>query len=264
MGIMVQNMTYTVTVPLYLILHTLTSPVAQPGTASAIDTVAADASDLALLPVSNMLAFGIPAVMMYLPSPAIVAPLAHYAWDAAWQPFPATQNAVQRLLKALFGAPPVARAGTGKAHLDTAGYAYRYVVALCTVSQVVLLAVALTPASAVPAQWAPVFEEIGFASAFIPYWPSNIPAVEVTALSATGHGGAALVKLFFQWDIYCGGLAILLWALYVHGVAVPGRSLAGLLARVVAWTLLAGPTGAAAIVLWERDQAVLGAKGKKA
>jgi len=259
MGIVVQNATYTVTVPLYLILHLFTSPVARPA-ADPQAVLAVDAWDLTLLPVSHVLAFVVPGVMMSLPSPAAVSAPAHYAWDAVWQPFPATQNAVRGLLRRLAGA--LGGGHARKSHLAVAGRAYGYVVALCVLSQLALAAVALTPAAAVPDAWRGLVADVTLEKAFVPYWPWATPTVEATVLGK-GEGLAELARLFFQWDIYCGGTALLAWALYLHKVARPTRSLGGLLPKILVWGVLGGPTAAAAIVLWERDEVMAGRKARK-
>jgi len=258
MGIIVQNATYTVTAPLYLVLHVLTSPVARPA-ADPEAVLAVDPWDLSLVPVSNILAFVVPGVMMSLPSPSVVPPLAHYAWDAVWQPFPATQNAIRGLLKRLIGN---SKGSPRKTHLEVAGHAYRYVVALCVLSQLALAAVALTPPSAVPDSWRGLVTEVTLRSAFVPYWPWDTPVVDATVVGK-GEGLAELARLFFQWDIYCGGTAIFVWALYVYKVARPNRSLLGLLPKVVVWGVLGGPTAAATIILWERDGVIAERKTAK-
>jgi len=258
MGLVVQVMTYTVTVPLYLILHILVSPVAEAGpeVAASIDL---DAADCILLPISNIIAMIVPTILMSLPSPSMMAPHAHYAWIAIWQPFPVVQHAVHWFLKQL--------APTGeskkKKPLD---FVYGYILLLCVTSQIGLLAVALTPASAVPAAWQPIFTEVTFSSAFLPHWPWATPRVDPSALPNVDAGWANLAKLFFQWDAYGAGAGILAWSLYLHRAALPqGGSMLGLLAKSVPWVLAGGPVAAAAILLRARDEKVIGAvKARKA
>ncbi len=269
MGILVQNMSYTLTAPLYLGLHLVTSPLAFVSPPSSTDTAAAHEIEggwagAALLPLANAACFWVPAVMMYLPSPAVVAPAAHYAWDAIWQPFPVTQNALHWLLGRVV--PPATTKRHSRRRHTSAAPVYVYVMALCAASQLPLLAVALTPPDLVPAalaDWRPLFADVSFASAFVPYWPSASPVVDASGDLIKTDGRAELVRLFFQWDVYCGGAALLIWAFYLLGIAGARRSsinsrrngAVGVLVVLEAllWTLLGGPTAAAAVLLWKRD-----------
>jgi hypothetical protein len=240
--------------PLYLVLHLMTSPVAQP--TSDADTITADPADIALIPVANILGFWVPFTTMALPSPSVVASMTHYYWDAIWQPFPATQNLLVRILR------PVAASSRGS-YPEAAGAVYRYIIALCVASQLALLAVALTPATAVPPTWAAVFHETTLETAFVPYWPWAAPALN-TALPIVADGRAEIARLFFQWDIYCGGAALLAWSLYLFGVSRLEVGTLTMVPKVVFWTALGGPTAAAAVVLWERDAVLLEKRGKDA
>ncbi len=244
MGLMVQTISYMLVVPLYLVLHLLTSPVAYPS-ADPTAVLAVDATDDVLIPLSSLVCFCFPAVMMCLPSPSLVSSTAHYAWDAIWQPFPATQNTLRWILKSML---PARKRGR-----QPAAYVYLYVVVLCVVSQVGLLAVAVTPASLVPAEWQHIFSEVTVSLAFIPYWPGTSPVVDTSQVPIVASGQAELGRLFFQYDAYCAGTALLTWALFLLRLSRPKRNLADVISEVALWVLLGGPTAAAAVVLWKRD-----------
>lgn len=188
--------------------------------------------------------------MMILPSPSITSPAAHYTWDVVWQAFPLWHVLCQWTLKRVLPSPSSNTAKSKpRRYLDSASYAYSYIILIAVFSQTALLAVAFAPASLVPDAWQPLFSQVGFQSAFVPYFPWASPTADATAAVITADGKAELVKLFLQWDIYCGGTAILVWALYSYqGVA---------LADVAFWTVLGGPVAAAAIILWDRDAAVV-------
>lgn len=73
LGFLIQNVAFTVAVPLYLALHLLTSPVAkQSSQALLIPT-----THLKIIPVSVILGYVLPTVLMVLPSPGTVSPEAH-------------------------------------------------------------------------------------------------------------------------------------------------------------------------------------------
>lgn len=254
MGILVQNMTYTVSVPLYLILHVFTSPVSSSLT-DLENILPVDVRDIALLPPSNIICFILPAILMYLPSPGVVSYPTHYTWNAIWQIFPVTQSACHWVLKHLVRFPP-GPTSTTKAYLRSVSSVYSYVTVLCVASQLALLAVALVPASVVPPQWAPLFTEVNFSTAFIPYLPWKTPVLNTATALVEVEGRAELARLFLQWDIYCGGTAILAWAVYLHRIMWPHKGVLELAAKALTWSVLGGPITAAAAILWERDMAI--------
>lgn len=266
-GFIMQNITYTITVPIYLIVHLLTSPVS---TASVtINHISVDAGDSSNLPLSTMLSFIIPSIMMYLPVPEQLSAPMHYTWHAIWQIFPVAQSIYHRVLKAILSGP-----SQGSNSITQLVGIYRYILFLSIVPQVLLLTIAVTPADLMPEVLRPVFEDVNMTSAFVPYWPWNCPTVDELAGAAAGLaettvvspvGKAELVKQFLQWDIYCGGLAIFSWAVFVYSVARRETGIfVGVLRKAVVWLVLGGPVGAAAMLLLERDFAVVGGfAGKK-
>lgn len=261
MGLILQSITYTITVPIYLITHLLSSPMSTAEVG--LQDITVDPSDSEILPLSTTLSFVIPSVMMYLPAPAKVSASTHYTWQAIWQIFPVMQSIYHRILKSIL--PGASPGSNSSARLVGV---YRYVLFMSIVPQILLLTVAVTPSDLVPEVLNPIFEDVDLVSAFIPYWPWNSPTANELAGAAAGlaeaavvtaDGKARLVKLFLQWDVYCGGLAILAWAAFVHGVARPDKNVVGgIVPQVVVWTVLGGPVGAAAMLLLERDWAVVG------
>lgn len=260
MGFILQNISYTITVPIYLLTHLLTSPINT--TNVDVEMVSVDTSDSAILPISTTLSFVIPAIMMSLRAPAFVSASNHYTWQAMWQIFPITQGVYHVVLRSILPGP---RSSSKSIRAHLVGV-YRYILFLCFVPQVLLLTVAVIPADIAPEVLRPVFEQVDLVSAFVPYWPWNSPVTRelagvaagvasTTTTVVTADGKAELVRLFLQWDVYCGGVAILAWAVLNYSVVRPKNSV--LLPKVVFWTLLGGPVGAAAMLLLERDQAGL-------
>lgn len=49
---------------------------------------------------------------------------------------------------------------------------------------------------------------------------------------------------------------MLLWGVLLHLNAATGKPVVGLLGKIGVWTALAGPVGALAALLWERDEVV--------
>ncbi|KAK3323838.1 hypothetical protein B0T19DRAFT_486138 [Cercophora scortea] len=258
MGLILQSVTYTVTVPVWLIVHLLTSPVAKGDPAAA----AVDAADMALLPACAALAFVFPAVMMNLPSPSVVPAARHYGWIAFWNAFPLTQAVHHWILKRL-----VAPSASAKR-----------------------MAAAAAGATAVPfaPEWmAALLTQVDLSSAFAPTLPRGGKVGGFDFAASFGGSGRRvpgdflppLAKIFLQWDVYSANAAMLIWAVYVYGVsrsvvtAAAGRSVgywtSGWLvaSKAVGWFMVGGPVAAATFLMWERDEAafrvVAGGGGKK-
>ncbi|KAK3688187.1 hypothetical protein B0T22DRAFT_479455 [Podospora appendiculata] len=283
MGLIFQSVTYTVTVPVWLIMHLLTSPVAKGDPAAG----AVDAADMALLPACAALAFIFPAIMMNLPSPSVLPAASHYGWIAFWNAFPLWQSIHHWVLRRLV-APSASAARMAAADVNqrpgvaaaakptpTARSVYKFILALCATSQLALLGLALTPYTAVPAGWAPgwtaLFKQVDLSSAFVP----TLPRGDVGAVGFASFGGRRvpgdflppLAKIFLQWDVYSANAAMLIWAVYVYGVSrsvwkAAGHITAqtsGLLVAVksVGWFLVGGPVATATFLLWERDEAAV-------
>lgn len=264
-GFIFQNITFTVTVPIYLIIHLLTSPNSFTPTA---DALALDASDLSVLPLSVAAAFVVPSVLMALPSPARLAPAAHYDWLALWQVFPVAQTLYHGVLRRVISSSASTARAASPRQTDNL---YRAVAALSFVPHTALLALAAVPPRAVPDAALALLARVGvtrdtfahvtLARAFVPTWPWASPVVQVAGGRMVGGRGVealtGLVQLFLQWDVYVGGLAVLAWAVFVHSVATSAapqsQSRGVLLLRVLLWTAFGGPVGAATMLLWERD-----------
>jgi hypothetical protein len=267
MGIIFQNISYTITVPVYLIIYILTSPLAQPASVSP-HLVAVHELDLQLLPLCTVAALVIPSIAMVLPVPSVISGHTHYSLVAFWQAFPLWQSTLHWTLKRVLRSPSLPPRSK-RSSATAAATAYRLVLFFAVASQTALLAAALTPASAVPDSWSPAFSALtGLRSAFVPapLWAS--PTVDPTVAPLPADSLAPLALYFLQWDVYCGGAAIMFWALYLRRIGVAhrgghnGGSWTGLLAKVLGWGVLGGPVAVAAVLLWERDEAVVRGGGK--
>ena len=267
MGFIFQNATFTITAPLYLIIHLFTSPTAVPSTAD-LTTFSVDKEDLELVPLCTVLGLVIPTIAMVLPSPTILSASVHYGWIAFWQPFPVWQSilhwALKPVLSVIRPSPSRRPSSLNNASASPASV-YRFIMFFAVASQVSLLAVALTPASSVPAAWADVFAAVDLRAAFLPT-PFWAPLVRDTSANPVVPADALppLCLQLLRWDVYGGGTAILVWALYLYRVGHPQRGWAGTLGRTLVWVVLGGPVAAAAALLWDRDEAARkAARGKK-
>lgn len=247
-GLIMQNVTWTVSVPLYLLVHLYASPIADPGVAPSFIAVAADPMDLLLLPFASIIAFVVPAILMVWPG---LDAYSHYGWDFTWQIFPLREYAVTVVAKLILTRVLGQRAHGG-AYVRNSRKAYAYALFLACGAQLSAVLLCVLPPAAVPAPLRPYAAASSLWTVFVPWWPWNSPSVGDAAL-VNGVGLADLARLFLQWDVLMGNAALLLWALHMHRRALPEASLARRLGLVAVWTALGGPVAAATALLRERD-----------
>ncbi|KAM7195756.1 hypothetical protein V8F20_007326 [Naviculisporaceae sp. PSN 640] len=266
MGLIFQNVAYTNTVPIWLVLHLLISPTAKT-TSITSSSVTADPVSAKLLPLCVALCFGIPTVAMNLPSPDILSPKAHYAWVAIWQGFPVWQSVILMILRPFFSS--IYSTANPRA---AAASVYKTILVISVYSHLSVLLIALIPASAIPASvagvlpsWIPeMLGEASFSEVFIPALPSNPPSVDPSTVDVIPSNWLApLAVHFLQWDVYCGNLAVLIWAVFMYYVAAASSkavssssSGAKVIGKTLGWFVVGGPVAAATYLLWERDEGV--------
>lgn len=286
-GIIFQNLSYAVTVPLYLFIHLLTSPIAKPFLGTYANSVLLISPlDLKILPLSIILAYVVPSILMGLDAPSIVSGPVHQKLIAFWQPFPIWTILIQWTLRSFFQSigsklpsndskqPP---ASQGESYLSSVKHVYRFCLALCVLAHLPILLISLIPASAISdtlPKLAP-YASLNFFDIYVPYFPFPL-SQRVPDLASGAH-------TFLQWDLATGSTALLLWAILLYRNATAEKAigdpdtnlpsyqiremLAGevhkagalrekLLAKIGMWTLLAGPIGAVTVLLWERDEIV--------
>ncbi|KAB5577959.1 hypothetical protein GE09DRAFT_535948 [Coniochaeta sp. 2T2.1] len=277
-GFIFQNISYTIAGPIWTALYLFTSPIASPSV-TANDVLPSDALEPKTLLLSNFLAYAVPAIGMLLPAHSVVSAETHYNWIATWQFFPVLYAISQFIFTrafftlGLFGSSS-SKPQTGRSTLSTA-VVYRTVLLITVTTHLTLLAVALTPATAIPAGWLPtlakVFREVTFKSAFIPPDIFSPPSVDPKTIPADKL--APLTHFFLMWDVNIGNFALLLWAVYLRLVAGGEKgeefSWTGVLTKTAGWSAVGGPIAAVAALLWERDEVLVrraghaGVGGKK-
>jgi hypothetical protein len=243
---LMQTVALTIIGPLYLALHLLTSPVAKlfPGTSTKplhVSTI-----DLKILPISVFLGYVIPSILMILPTPNVVSAVAHQRYIAVWQAFPICNVVAHWTIKALTGTPSKTPAPSGAAYLASANQIYTSTIVLCAVTHLPVLAITLLPSSFFP--WDSAIFTTTFTNVFIPHLP--LLSQKVPDLTTGVH-------TFLQWDVHIGLTAFVLWAFLLHRTAIPTGSSVALGVRIAVWTLVAGPIGAVAMLLKQRDAALV-------
>lgn len=262
-GVMIQNITFAVTTPIYFLIYLLTSPAASSNPMP--EDLYVNYGDTQFLPHHTVLSFIIPAALMSLPSPSVLSAGAHYTWLSMWQIFPVAHTCYyflrrfyNRLVQTTQPNDIIRSRRLDRKYLARA---QRFVLYLCFIPRTIALAVALTPADLAPGgALRPVFEQVTVQSLLVPYWPWDSPHAGDPASPA---GKPELAKLFLQWDVACGGLAVLAWACSVYLAAQPGRGfLRDVLPKVLTYGVVGGPVAVATVLVMERDAAVFGASDK--
>ncbi|KHN94014.1 uncharacterized protein MAM_08143 [Metarhizium album ARSEF 1941] len=252
-GLVAQVLTFAFATPLYAFLHlTCSGTAAKPTTAKMqIPPVV-----LRALPLVFTVAMHVPSLLMLVPLSETMTHDLKQICIAIWQPWPA-YVAVLLVAANAMCAKPLPGASTGNGTQDTAG-SLRFVYAFAFASTAIahLVSIIISAATvAVPS----IFQERHRASlhprsVFATPLPWASPALEV---STVGQG----VQVFLRWDYIIGSAGVLIWALSLHQSAHRAAGVrpcsSGLVAKVVALSILCGPTGAAVELMWERDELFL-------
>lgn len=264
-GFFVQNITFAVTIPIYLFIHVLTSPAASsfPGK-YASSVLHVSPVDLWIVPFSITLGYLVPSALMALPAPSVVSPNLHQQFIALWQPFPLWTALIQWTFSSICAlcasnAIPGKGDSLGATYLRAVKYPYIFVIVFCTLTHLPVLAISALPPSFfenAPAELVRLSKS-DLLGVYVPH-----PPIYGVKLGGLAEG----VQNFLVWDLYTGLTSVLLWAtlLYRNATAATGNwlTLPGLIVKIVVWTLVSGPMGAAAALLWERD-AIVSEKVKK-
>jgi hypothetical protein len=281
-----QNISYAVTVPLWLFIHLLTSPVSKPFPGTHANSVLLVPTwDLRVLPVSVTIGFIMPTVLMGLPFPDIVEPETHQYLVACWQAFPIWTVLIHYVLRvsAQFAAgkliskdkSPRKQVHQGNSYLNDVKYIYGFVLGLCMVTHIPVLLISLLPGSIFPHSMPGLayLSEDTFLTIYLPYFPSSMD-YQIQSLVEGVH-------TFLIWDLAVGSLAFLLWAVLLYrnatsekGIVDPNTSLPiyrelllgerdtehgqwkKLGTKIATWWVVSGPIGALTVLLWERDTIV--------
>jgi hypothetical protein len=283
-GFILQNISFTITAPLWLLLHLLTSPVSKPFPGTYANSVLLVSPwDLRILPLSVTLGFIVPTILMGLPSPDVVSWSAHQRYIALWQPFPVwtviihwTLRSVAQWIANTFTSKDLNKAPTplGTSYLSNTKHVYGFVIALCMITHIPVAFITLVPSCVFPDPMSAIAKlaQQDVFSVFVPYYPSlsyQVPSLAEGALT------------FLQWDLYVGSTAFLFWAMLLYRNATAERKIVDpnaslpvyrelllgerledrklwtkLLVKIAIWCTVSGPVGASAILLWERDTVV--------
>ena len=235
-GLIMQNVTITITAPLWLFAHLLTSPVSKPFPgAHASSVLLVSSLDLKILPISITLSYLLPSILMALPSPEFFTPETHQRLLALWQAFPLltvlihriVHSTTNRLTHYFFPTDPHSRPPTplGTSYLHNTQHIYRFVLTLCTLTHLPVLLLALFPATLLPSL-SPLdpFTSSPFLT-LLNQTPSTIFIPQLPFPNQKASGLAQGVQIFLQYDIYIASSAFILWAVLLYRNATTEKAI---------------------------------------
>lgn len=260
-----QNVTFAVIIPLYLLIHLSTSP-----TVSSNDPkdFYIDLPNLSSIPFSIAIGYILPTAIAALPAPSVISFERKQAYMAIWQMFPLSVQILQLAIPYLLAMsypPPLSpnflipkRQGLGALRV-----VYIFLLTMAASSHLGTLTLLLT------SKFFPALFAIPFVGIFNPasvFWPVTISVSH--QVSSIGSGA----MLMIQYDEIIGSVAVVLWALFLLATAFHRFSEERGANATTAWVLafdfvtltaLVGPLGYAVIAMWGRDEMVFAREKEK-
>lgn len=248
-GLLVQNLTYALTIPIFLILCLARSTTAFPMEKA----ITADIIEVISIPASLVLGFAVPAIMLALPAPSMQSFEAKQTWMAVWQGFPILVAAFQQIIKRYMSIMlPTLEPPSTATKWEALLRVYMILILFAGVSHIVPMALIVTSSvfpGLLPAKYAQAFT----LSKVI------LPAATTSRTQMSSVGSGALLLL--QYDEIIGSTAVLLWAFFAFLEACNHyqgtRPWFSGLWRLTLFTALAGPAACAVSLISFRDGIVL-------
>ncbi|KAI0004784.1 hypothetical protein F4779DRAFT_599396 [Xylariaceae sp. FL0662B] len=275
-GCAMQITSYGCTMPLYGVLHLITSPTARDTRLSPLELIStSNLLDLSVLPQAFILGYVIPAILMSLP---FSSNRLHQWFGGLWQGSPIWVAAIQQVLvirlakhrqlhyihngqrishsdskKRLPTENPESALSLVRAHEDyLLSRCYSFAFAFCLLSQFIPI-ILIMATTLFPTAFSPELREAW--TLYNVFLPPPFYSTEKMKSMATG------MHDFFLYDQYVGSTAAIVWAttLYVTSreTTMIMKSWIKLASGVTGLSLLAGPAGAVVWLMWERDQTIL-------
>lgn len=260
-GIAIQLWTFAVFMPLYLTIHLATSPTVSSHIAK---SYAVDVPNLLSVPISLVIGFVLPSVLLSLPAPSVLTFDQKQAFIAFWQMFPIWFEILQQLFsfvmaKLLRGTlkSPTSPQKSSRRTMGALRSVYIFALAIAGVTHVTAVMLCMT-SMLFPALFAPEFRgELN---------PSNVFLTQSffasKPMSSIGAGALQLL----QYDDMVGSIALQLWALALYldtnlrTSKVSSWTAIKVVSAFVASTVLFGSCGCALCFIWARDELVFAKK----
>lgn len=244
-GLAAQVLTFAFATPLYLGLSLMTG--AQP----TADNLRVPRSVLKSIPAVFIVGMAIPSALMVLPLSDKVTPDLKQIFIAVWQPWPAYVAILlwvaYYVVGVMIGDNTSSLEGK-RSNLSSLRHAYAFALIQAAVSH--LVAVTISVSTVV----APFIFQDKFAKDLHPSRVLRTVMPWASPLEPVGSLAEG-VHTFLRWDYNIGTAGVLAWA--VHSYLASGQRVTlGGIGKVLGLTALAGPVGAAVVLIWERDETV--------
>ncbi len=243
--------------PLYLIIHLATSPTVSSRVAK---NYAVDVPNLLSVPISLIIGFVLPSVLLSLPAPSVLSFDQKQTYIAYWQMFPIWFEILQQLFSFVLAKllQTTLKSSTSpqkqsRRTMEALRSVYIFALAIAGVTHVTAVMLSMT-SMLFPALFAPQFRgELN---------PSNVFLTQsfFASKSISSIGAGALQLL--QYDDMVGSIALQLWAvaLYLNSNSrtskVDSWTAIKVVSAFVASTVLFGSCGCAVCFIWARDELV--------
>ncbi|MCJ1245359.1 hypothetical protein MMC30_002563 [Trapelia coarctata] len=248
-GLFVQNATFAVAIPIFLILSLARSTNISPSE----EAITADIIEVISIPASLFLGFAVPAVMLALPAPTMQSFEAKQTWMAIWQGFPIWVAIFQQIIKHYVSLMlPIYDRQPTASKWEALQKMYTILGAVAAISHIAPMALTVTSSifpGLLPAEYGEAFK---FSTVMVP-----AAITSATQMSTIGLGAFMLL----QYDEIVGSTAVLFWALFMflqacnwYHVPRPG---AGAFWRLALFTVLTGPVSSAVSLISARDGILL-------
>lgn len=260
LGILVFNWAHPVIMPIYLSLHLLTSPTASLPTRS---NVIIDSTDLIALPLSFIIAYALPITLLSVPPSVfgMVFKQTITAWYQQWNLYIGLTHfmlafTLRRFLSTS-QSDSIGSLSPGSIHKEAftksslLHTAYIFAFIMGSITYLTTMTISCT-ASIWPSLFAPSFaSSLTLANILIPPHPfSGRQSVDLI------QGAVWIIR----WENMLASIIMGVWALALYrrarcsqGSKMEWKEIAGMVGRLVGYTLVGGPSGVAVGLMWERD-----------
>ncbi|KAL5355590.1 hypothetical protein BJX96DRAFT_184200 [Aspergillus floccosus] len=256
-GLTAQVMTFAFATPLYAAVQVYTSVTARKPNP---DNIRVPRAVLNAMPFVFVIGYMVPTNLLIVPLSETMTIDLKQICIAIWQPWPAYVSILLTVVH-IFFSPFVSNDHSlegGRATLRALRRVYAFAFANAAITHLISWTVSLSTL-AVPA----IFEK-RFLGPLHPAKVFEVPlpwATPVPQVRDIGEG----VHAFLRWDYIIGSAGVLVWAVSLYKTAhkvVYGKvGCFGLVVKTALLTVLAGPTGAAVELMWERDELVFNEMG---
>ena len=262
-GLIMQMGAFAVFLPLYLIVHLSTSPTVLSRRA---EDYVVDVPKLFSIPISLVVGYALPAVLLSLPAPSILTYDQKQTFLALWQAFPIWFEVLQQVFSFVFAkvrdrtsVSPASLQNPVRRTIETMRSVYMFVLAIAGVTRITTIMLSMT-SKLFPAVFSQEFRGV--------LDPSNVFQDRSFFASDKMDSIGAGAFQFLQYDEIFGSVALIFWSLtlylnmYLSTTTFDSWKALKVFSAFTVSTALFGPCGCAVCFIWARDELVFAAKEK--